>query len=114
MIADNEQDAILKVDSLDLGYGALQVVFDASIVVRRGELVGLVGGNGSGKSTILRAISGMIKPWKGQILFKGEKISGLKPYEMAERGLAHVPMGRQLFPDLTVHDNILLLSLIHI
>jgi branched-chain amino acid transport system ATP-binding protein len=107
-MADKDQDPILKVESLDLGYGALQVVFDASIAVRRGELVGLVGGNGSGKSTILRAISGMIKPWKGQILFKGEMISGLQPYQMAERGLAHVPMGRQLFPDMTVHDNILL------
>lgn len=108
MVANSDHGEILKVDSLDLGYGALQVVFNASISVKRGELVGLVGGNGSGKSTILRAISGMIRPWKGRILFKGEEISGLKPHEMAERGLAHVPMGRQLFPDLTVHDNILL------
>lgn len=101
-------DIVLKINSLDLGYGSLQVVFGASIQVHKGELIGLVGGNGSGKSTILRAISGMIKPWAGQILFKGAEISGLEPYEMARRGLAHVPMGRQLFPNLTVKDNILL------
>ncbi|MBK1782391.1 ABC transporter ATP-binding protein [Advenella sp. WQ 585] len=101
-------DVVLKVDSVDLGYGTLQVVFNASIEVKKGELVGLVGGNGSGKSTILRAVSGMIKPMRGQILFKGESISGLEPHQMAERGLAHVPMGRQLFPNLSVKDNILL------
>jgi branched-chain amino acid transport system ATP-binding protein len=108
MNLDQSNDIVLKVNAVDLGYGSLQVVFNASIEVRKGELVGLVGGNGSGKSTILRAVSGMIKPWAGQILFKGEEISGLEPHEMAERGLAHVPMGRQLFPNLTVEDNILL------
>ncbi len=104
----NENEVVLKVENVDLGYGALQVVFDVSLEVRKGELIGLVGGNGSGKSTILRSVSGMIKPWKGKILFKGEEIAGLEPYQMAERGLAHVPMGRQLFPNLTVKDNILL------
>ena len=99
---------ILKVENADLGYGSLQVVFDVSIEVKKNELVGLVGGNGSGKSTMLRAVSGMIRPWKGKILFKGEEISGLEPHQMAERGLAHVPMGRQLFPNLSVKDNILL------
>lgn len=104
----NVDEVVLKVENVDLGYGALQVVFDVSLEVRKGELIGLVGGNGSGKSTILRSVSGMIKPWKGKILFKGEEISGLEPHQMAERGLAHVPMGRQLFPNLTVKDNILL------
>ena len=104
----NVDEVVLKVENVDLGYGALQVVFDVSLEVRKGELIGLVGGNGSGKSTILRSVSGMIKPWNGKILFKGEEISGLEPHQMAERGLAHVPMGRQLFPNLTVRDNILL------
>ncbi len=104
----NVDEVVLKVENVDLGYGALQVVFDVSLEVRKGELIGLVGGNGSGKSTILRSVSGMIKPWNGKILFKGEEISGLEPHQMAERGLAHVPMGRQLFPNLTVKDNILL------
>lgn len=101
-------EVVLKVEGVDLGYGSLQVVFDVSLEVKKNELVGLVGGNGSGKSTILRAVSGMIKAWKGSILFKGEEISGLAPHQMAQRGLAHVPMGRQLFPNLTVKDNILL------
>lgn len=108
MTAEQLPNIVLEVKALDLGYGSLQVVFGASINVRKGELIGLVGGNGSGKSTILRAISGMIKPWSGNILFKGEEISGLEPHQMAIRGLAHVPMGRQLFPNLTVEDNILL------
>ncbi|CAM4083091.1 ABC transporter ATP-binding protein [Bordetella muralis] len=104
----NTDEAVLKVEGVSLGYGTLQVVFDVSLEVKKNELVGLVGGNGSGKSTILRSVSGMIKPWHGKILFKGEEIAGLEPHQMAERGLAHVPMGRQLFPNLTVKDNILL------
>ena len=99
---------VLDVNSVDLGYGNLQVVFGASLKVGQGELVGLIGGNGSGKSTMLRAISGMIKPWSGTIHFDDIEVSGKKPHEMAQLGLAHVPMGRQLFGNLTVHDNLLL------
>jgi branched-chain amino acid transport system ATP-binding protein len=101
-------DAILQVDNVDLGYGTLKVVFGASLHVGRGELVGLVGGNGSGKSTILRAISGMIAPWSGRILFNREEIKGARPHQMAQKGLAHVPMGRQLFPNMTVRENLML------
>lgn len=99
---------VLDVQDMDLGYGSLKVVFGASLTVSAGELVGLIGGNGSGKSTILRALSGMIKPWKGSIHFAGQEVSGRKPHEMARLGLAHVPMGRQLFGNMTVHDNLLL------
>jgi len=99
---------ILSVEQVDLGYGSLTVVFDFSLHVAAGELVGLVGGNGSGKSTVLRAISGMIRPMKGRILFDGEEVSGAKPHQMAQRGLAHVPMGRQLFANMTVYENLLL------
>ncbi|HEY7384600.1 MAG TPA: ABC transporter ATP-binding protein [Beijerinckiaceae bacterium] len=99
---------ILQVDNVELGYGTLKVVFGVSLHVGEGELVGLVGGNGSGKSTILRAVSGMITPWGGRIVFDGEAIGAVRPHEMARRGLAHVPMGRQLFPNLTVHDNLML------
>src|SRR5690606_2027939 len=70
--------------------------------------VGLVGGNGSGKSTILRAISGMIRPMGGRIVFNGEPVGKLAPHQMAQKGLAHVPMGRQLFPNLSVRENLLL------
>src|SRR5690625_2940069 len=95
---------ILSVDHVDLGYGSLTVVFDFSLHVDEGELVGLVGGNGSGKSTVLRAISGMIRPMKGRILLNGEEVSGAKPHQMAQRGLAHVPMGRQLLANMTVYE----------
>jgi branched-chain amino acid transport system ATP-binding protein len=101
-------DAILEVENVDLGYGTLKVVFGASLRVARGELVGLVGGNGSGKSTILRAVSGMITPFSGRILFDGEEIRGARPHQMAAKGLAHVPMGRQLFPNMSVRENLLL------
>ena len=101
-------DAILEVENVDLGYGTLRVVFGASLRVSRGELVGLVGGNGSGKSTILRAVSGMITPFTGRILFDGEEIRGARPHQMAAKGLAHVPMGRQLFPNMSVRENLLL------
>lgn len=102
------EDVILQVDNVDLGYGTLKVVFGASLHVARGELVGLVGGNGSGKSTILRAVSGMITPFSGRILFDGEEIRGARPHQMAAKGLAHVPMGRQLFPNMSVRENLLL------
>lgn len=101
-----EQERILDVVEADLGYGELQVVFGVSLHVGSHELVGLVGGNGSGKSTILRAVSGMIKPRGGQIIFRGEEVGGLKPHDLALRGLAHVPMGRQLFTDMTVEENL--------
>ncbi len=101
-------DPILTVENVDLGYGSLKVVFEVSLQVGRGELVGLVGGNGSGKSTILRAISGMIAPFSGRIVFDGEEIRRAQPHQMAEKGLAHVPMGRQLFANMTVHDNLVL------
>ncbi len=101
-------DTILELENVDLGYGTLKVVFGVSLRVARGELVGLVGGNGSGKSTILRAVSGMIVPFSGRILFAGEEIRGARPYRMAAKGLAHVPMGRQLFPNMSVRENLLL------
>ncbi|MEZ4632788.1 MAG: ABC transporter ATP-binding protein [Deinococcales bacterium] len=99
-------EPILKVEHADLGYGELQVVFDVSLEVGPTELIGLVGGNGSGKSTMLRAISGMLEPWKGKVIFHGQDITGLKPHQIAAIGIAHIPMGRQLFADMTVEDNL--------
>lgn len=104
--AIRNEERVLDVISADLGYGELQVVFGVSLHVGSHELVGLVGGNGSGKSTILRAVSGMIRPQGGQIIFAGEQVGGLKPHDLALRGLAHVPMGRQLFTDMTVEENL--------
>lgn len=97
---------ILKIENVNLGYGALQVVFGVSLEVGQDELIGLVGGNGSGKSTILRAASGMLKPWGGTITFAGQELGGLTPHEVAALGIAHVPMGRQLFADMSVEENL--------
>ncbi|HLU83137.1 MAG TPA: ATP-binding cassette domain-containing protein, partial [Trueperaceae bacterium] len=77
--ADSQR--VLDVSHADLGYGEVQVVFDVSLHVDRGELVGLVGGNGSGKSTILRAVSGMIRPWKGAITLEGHEVGGMSPHD---------------------------------
>jgi branched-chain amino acid transport system ATP-binding protein len=101
-------EPILRLENVDLGYGSLKVVFGVTLEVRPGELVGLVGGNGSGKSTILRAVSGMIEPFAGRILFDGETVGRVRPHQMAMKGLAHVPMGRQLFPNLSVDENLML------
>ncbi len=101
-----EENAILKIKEVVLAYGELKVVFNVSLAVGKNELVGLIGGNGSGKSTILRAISGMIKPVSGNIIFDGQKINNLKPHDIADIGIAHVPMGRQLFPDMAVRENL--------
>ena len=101
-------DVLLRVESVDLAYGEVQVVYGASLEVGEGEVVGLVGGNGSGKSTILRAISGMLRPRSGRILLNGQVTNGLPPHAMLALGCAHVPMGRQLFSEMTVEENLLL------
>jgi len=99
---------VLHVDNIDLGYDELLVVTGVSLSVYKGELVGLVGGNGSGKSTILRAISDMIQPRSGRVLFEGQGVRTRIPHQMAGVGIAHVPMGRQLFPNLSVEQNLAL------
>src|SRR5690606_31991235 len=79
----SQDEPLLSLEAVDLGYGELQVVFGVSLHVGAHELIGLVGGNGSGKSTILRAVSGMIKPRGGRIMFAGEDVGGLTPHQMA-------------------------------
>jgi len=81
-------------------------VRDLSIAVGEGEAVGLLGANGAGKSTTLRAISGLVRTSAGTITFLGKSISSLPPYKVAELGIAHVPEGRQVFPELTVRENL--------
>jgi branched-chain amino acid transport system ATP-binding protein len=87
-------------------YGAVPAVSDVSITVGEGEAVGLLGANGAGKSTTLRAISGLVRPTSGTITFSGKNIASLPAYEIAELGIAHVPEGRQVFPELTVKENL--------
>jgi len=97
---------LLQVDSINVFYGGLHAVIDASFRVDEGEIVAIVGPNGAGKSTILRTISGILKPASGEIIFNGHQISEIKAHEIVDLGLSHVPEGRELFPFMTVLENL--------
>jgi branched-chain amino acid transport system ATP-binding protein len=98
--------ALLSVDGLEAGYGDITAVRDVSLSVWPGETVALIGGNGAGKTTTLRAISGLLPARRGTILFEGARIERLGPAHIVARGIAHVPEGRQLFPSMTVFENL--------
>ena len=98
----------LKVDQLSSGYSRAKVLNSLSLEVLDGEHVGLFGPNGHGKTTLLRTISGLIKPTGGQIEFNGSSILGRSPKEIVARGLIHVPQGSTLFPRMTVLENLML------
>ena len=91
---------MLKVENLKLGYDNVPVIFDVSLEVHEKEVVSIVGSNGAGKSTILRGLSGVIKPMAGTITFMGETINHVPAHRLVEMGMAHVPEGRQLFGKL--------------
>jgi len=97
---------LLQVRALAAGYGAVQVLWDVSLEVRAGEVVALIGSNGAGKSTFLRAVSGLLRPWRGTVTFGGREIARLLPEDIVRLGIAHVPQGRRLFSDLTVRENL--------
>ncbi len=98
--------ALLRADGIEVAYGDLLAVKGASLEVRPGEIVALVGGNGAGKTTTLRAISGLLPLRRGRIDFEGARLDGLSPSKVVARGIAHVPEGRQLFPSMTVRENL--------
>jgi len=98
--------ALLRLDGLAAGYGDLTAVSGVSLEVRRGEAVALIGANGAGKTTTLRAISGLLPVRAGRIEFEGARLDGLGSAQIVARGIAHVPEGRQLFPTMTVRDNL--------
>ena len=97
---------MLSVTSLAGGYGHTQVLHDVSLEVNEGEIVGLLGRNGMGKTTTISTIFGLLAPSSGLILFDGAEIGGRRPYEIARQGLSLVPEGRQVFPLLTVEQNL--------
>ena len=97
---------LLRVDSVEAGYGDLVAVRDVSLEVRTGEVVALIGANGAGKTTTLRAITGLLPLRSGRIELDGERIDGGAPTRVVARGIAHVPEGRQLFPTMTVRENL--------
>jgi branched-chain amino acid transport system ATP-binding protein len=97
---------VLKVENINVYYGAIHAVKDVSFEVAQGEIVTLIGANGAGKSTILKTISGLLRSKGGRITFLGEDISSAEPYRLTQKGLAHVPEGRKIFQQLTVEENL--------
>jgi branched-chain amino acid transport system ATP-binding protein len=97
---------VLALSAVSAGYASVPAISDISIAVGEGEAVGLLGANGAGKRTTLRAISGLVRPTSGTITFFGQTITALPAYKLTELGIAHVPEGRQVFPELTVKENL--------
>ncbi len=99
---------MLKLLNVESAYGPIRAIRGVSLKVRQGEIATVLGANGAGKTTILKTISGIIDPRKGTIEFKGEDITARDPAAIVQRGLSHVPEGREVFPLLSVHDNLLM------
>ena len=97
---------MLEIKNIDVFYGDVQVIWNASFDVQKREIVALIGANGAGKSTILKTISGMLRPKKGDILFENRPIYKIDPYRLVEMGIVHVPEARRLFVEMTVEENL--------
>ena len=97
---------MIELSGVSASYGSVPAIGDVTINVGEGEAVGLLGANGAGKSTTLRAISGLVKLTSGTITFLGQNLAALPPHKIAELGIAHVPEGRQVFPEMTVNENL--------
>lgn len=97
---------MLQTDSLTVGYGETTIIRDFSIQVEQGEIVAMLGRNGMGKTTLLKCLDGTIEAKSGTITFDGEDITDLPPHERAKRGITLIPQGKEIFPDLTVEENL--------
>lgn len=98
--------ALLEIKGVTSGYGDVQILWGSSMNLEQGKLTCLVGGNGVGKTTLLRTVMGLLQPWSGTITFDGTDVSKYPAYTKAEMGLVLVPEGRQLFTDMTVYENL--------
>ena len=98
--------AILEITNVTAGYGDVQILWGSSLKLEEGKLTCLVGGNGVGKTTLLRTLMGLIRPWEGSIFFEGRDVTKLPAHKKAELGLILVPEGRQLFTDMSVYENL--------
>jgi branched-chain amino acid transport system ATP-binding protein len=98
--------ALLEVDSIDVSYGNVQVLWDVSLSVEKGETVALLGANGAGKTTTLKTICGDLQPTAGEVRFNGERIGSMPHEEVVEMGVAHVPEGREIFTDSSIRENL--------
>jgi branched-chain amino acid transport system ATP-binding protein len=98
--------ALLEIRNISSGYGEVQILWDVSLELERGKLTALVGSNGVGKTTLLRTVVGLVKPWQGSIAFEGHDVTRLSPHSKAAQGIVMVPEGRQLFPSMSVYENL--------
>jgi branched-chain amino acid transport system ATP-binding protein len=99
---------MLEVTDLHVGYGKIKALHGVSMKIEQGEVVTLIGANGAGKSTFLKALSGLLTPSQGTIHFEGQRIDGLEPHEITQRGVVQIPEGRRIFPLLTVQENLMM------
>ncbi len=100
--------SLLEIKNLEVSYGPASVIKGLSMEVQEGAIVAILGANGAGKSTILRAASGLIAPAKGKIFFGGREIKGMEPEEIVRIGISHAPEGREIFPELSVYKNLIM------
>jgi branched-chain amino acid transport system ATP-binding protein len=107
-VTENSQSPLLALESVRASYGDFQALFGISLKVYPGEIVTLIGANGAGKTTTLRVISGLLKLRSGKVMFDGQEIGSLPPHEIVSRGISQVPEGRQLFPFMSVEENLVL------
>ncbi|MDR1815138.1 MAG: ABC transporter ATP-binding protein [Clostridiales Family XIII bacterium] len=98
--------ALLEVEKVNVSYGNVQVLWDVSLKVDEGKIVALLGANGAGKSTLLNTLTGMLKPTSGTVTFAGERIDDLPSDKIIEKGIAYLPEGGRLFPDMTIRENL--------
>ena len=97
---------MLDLNGVNAGYGSFQALFDISLEVKAGEAVAVIGPNGAGKTTLMRVISGMTAPFSGSLKMEGQSLGAVRPHEIVDLGIAHVPENRRLFPGMTVEDNL--------
>jgi branched-chain amino acid transport system ATP-binding protein len=106
MSTRRQEARMLELSNVSAAYGSVPAIFNVAIEIAAGEAVGLLGANGAGKSTTLRAISGLVKLSSGKVTFDGVDVASLPPHKIPELGIAHVPEGRQVFPEMTVQENL--------
>jgi branched-chain amino acid transport system ATP-binding protein len=97
---------MLDIENLSAAYGMVQILYDVNFKVEQGEIVSIIGPNGAGKTTLVKTIMGFLHPKTGTVKFKGEKIERLPPYEIVKKGLTMIPEGREIFPRMTVEENL--------
>ncbi|MCL2125055.1 MAG: ABC transporter ATP-binding protein [Oscillospiraceae bacterium] len=98
--------ALLELKDINVSYGNVQALWDVNLKIDEGKIVALLGANGAGKTTLLNTITGALKPTSGEVLFKGERIDGLNPNRIIERGISYLLEGSRLFPDMTIQENL--------